>query len=84
MQGPAHTFFLALAVEQFGNGDGIRIELDHAVHRGPLLVYIVDALQIFFRERTSGIFARLHVGLQLVDGHLLEFESWDFGGSAFG
>src|SRR5579864_5624999 len=84
VQRPAHTFFLALAVEQFSNGEGIRIDLDHAVHGGPLLVHILDTLQVFFRERTSGMFARLHVGLQLVDSHFLELEWRDFGSACVG
>ena len=54
------------------DGHRVRVQLDHRVDAGPVLVELVDPLDVVLRQLHRGQLPRSHHGLQLRDGHLVE------------
>ena len=67
-------FRLALLIQRAGNGERIRVGLDHAVQRWTLVIDLRNAGQIFFRQRTCRIATGTHVSLQVGNSEFIQFK----------
>ena len=74
VQASAHASRLSLFIKIGRDRERVRIQLDNCVDRGPPLVYIIDAVQIFPGERMRAVFSGGHAALQLINRQLFEFE----------
>ena len=50
MERPAYAFILSFAIERRGDRGGVRVQFDHGIQVRPLLVDILNALQIFLDQ----------------------------------
>ena len=66
-------------VEGIGNGQRVRIDFEHAVEGGTLLVDLLNPRQIFLGDRARGKFSGRHSRLQVGDGDFVQLEWFDLG-----
>src|SRR5215831_2574948 len=74
VQMPADTTRLALLVEISSDAESVGIQLDDRINGGPAFVDLGNPVQILARDGLSGVSARGHAALQLVDGCFVEFK----------
>ena len=60
VQRTARSFGGPLSIQGLSNGQRIRVKLNHGVERRAVLIDLLNARQIFFRERDRAESARLH------------------------
>ena len=74
VQRAARALGLPLLVEGVGNGQGVGVEFDHAVHRRPAPVDLFDPRHVFLGQGSRGKFPDFMPACKLRDGEFVEFE----------